>query len=90
MTDVRSPTGQLPALGVLALAGLGLVVAAVVEGQLGAFVIALALLLAAGLRLALPTERAGWLAVRSRGLDAALLLVVGFALAVLAVTVPDA
>lgn len=90
MTDVPSPTGQLPALAVLALAGLGLVVAAVVQGQLGAFVIALALLLAAGLRLVLPPARAGWLAVRSRGLDAALLLAVGFALAVLAATVPDA
>lgn len=90
MTDLRSATGQLPALSVLAVAGAGLVVAVLTEGQLGAFVIALALLLAAGLRLVLPPARAGWLVVHSRGLDAALLLAVGFALAVLAATVPDA
>jgi hypothetical protein len=38
----------------------------------------------------LPPPQAGWLAVRTRGLDATLLLAVGFALVVLANTVPDA
>jgi hypothetical protein len=79
---------QLPALAVLAVAALGLLLAAVVDWQLGAFVFGLSLLVAAGLRLALPARSAGWLAVRTRGLDAALLLVLGFAVVVLANTIP--
>jgi hypothetical protein len=79
---------QLPALSVLAVATLGLLLAAVVDWQAGAFVIGLSLLLAAGLRLALPVRSAGWLAVRTRGLDAALLLALGFAVVVLANTIP--
>jgi hypothetical protein len=80
---------RLPSLAVLAVAAAGLLVATV-DGRLGGLVIGLALLLAAGLRLALPPPHAGWLAVRTRGLDATLLLTVGFALIVLANTVPDA
>ena len=79
---------QLPALGVLTVTGLGLVLAAVVDWQVGAFVIGLALLGAAGLRLTLPVRTAGWLAVRTRTLDAALLLALGFAVVVLANTIP--
>ena len=79
---------QLPALAVLAVAALGLVLAAVVDWQLGAFVFGVALLGAAGLRLTLPTRSAGWLAVRTRGLDAATLLALGFAVVVLANTIP--
>jgi hypothetical protein len=79
---------QLPALAVLAVAGLGLLLAAVVDWQLGAFVFGVALLAAAGLRLTLPTRTAGWLAVRTRGLDAAMLLALGFAVVVLANTIP--
>lgn len=79
---------QLPALSVLALAALGLVLAAVVDWQVGAFALGLSLLLAAGLRLALPVRTAGWLAVRTRGLDATLLLGLGFAVVVLANTIP--
>lgn len=79
---------QLPALAVLAVAGLGLLLAAVVDWQLGAFVFGVALLGAAGLRLTLPTRTAGWLAVRTRGLDAAMLLALGFAVVVLANTIP--
>ena len=82
------PTGQLPALSVLALALLGLVLAAFLDWQVGAFAIGLSLLLGAGLRLALPVRTAGWLAVRTRGLDAALLLALGFAVVVLANTIP--
>ena len=80
---------QLPALAVLALAALGLLLAAVVDWQLGAFTLGLSLLLAAGLRLALPVRTAGWLAVRTRGLDATLMLVLGFAVVVLANTIPS-
>lgn len=81
---------QLPALGVLAMIGLGLVLAAALDWQVGAFVIGLALLGAAGLRLTLPARTAGWLAVRTRSLDAALLLGLGFAVVVLANTIPRA
>jgi hypothetical protein len=90
MPSVRSRAVRLPALAVLAVAAGGLLVAVVVDGRLGGLLIGLALLLAAGLRLVLPPPHAGWLAVRTRGLDATLLLVVGFALVVLANTVPDA
>ena len=79
---------QLPALAVLAVAALGLVLAAAVDWQLGSFVLGLALLAGAGLRLALPPRSAGWLAVRTRGLDAALLLALGFATMALANTIP--
>ena len=79
---------QLPALTVLGVAAIGLVLAAAVDWQLGSFVLGLALLAGAGLRLALPPRSAGWLAVRTRGLDAALLLVLGFAVMALANTIP--
>jgi hypothetical protein len=79
---------QLPALAALVVATLGLVLAVLVDWQVGAFTFGLALLLAAGLRLALPARTAGWLAVRTRGLDAALLLGLGFAVVVLANTIP--
>ena len=80
---------QLPALAVLALAAGGLLLAAFVDWQAGAFALAVALLLAAGLRLALPPQQAGWLAVRTRRVDAACLLTLGFALALLANTIPE-
>ena len=80
---------QLPSLVVLALVAAGLVVITAVDARPGILVIGLALLLAAGLRLTLPARSAGWLAVRTRGLDAALLLVLGFAVVVLANTIPD-
>ena len=89
MPSVRSRAVRLPALAVLAVVAGGLAVGAV-DGRLGGLVIGLGLLLGAGLRLSLPAPYAGWLAVRTRGLDAALLLVVGFALIALATTVPDA
>lgn len=79
---------QLPALGVLAGAGVALVLAAALDWQVGAFVLGLTLLVAGGLRLTLPVRSAGWLAVRTRTLDAALLLGLGFAVVVLANTIP--
>ena len=80
---------QLPAVLVLGLTGAGLVLGATADWQPGALVIGLALLLAAGLRLSLPVRRAGWLVVRTRGMDATVLLVLGFAVIVLANTIPD-
>jgi hypothetical protein len=79
---------QLPALAVLLVGSLGLLLVVVVDWQLGALVLGLALLGAGGLRLMLPTRAAGWLAVRTRTLDAALLLGLGFAVIVLANTIP--
>lgn len=79
---------QLPALAVLAVAALGLLLVAVLDWQVGAFVFGLALLGGAGLRLALPPRAAGWLAVRTRGIDAAVLLGLGSAVVLLANTIP--
>jgi hypothetical protein len=79
---------QLPAVVVLAVAALGLLLAAVLDWRLGTLTVGLALLLAAGLRLTLPVRTAGWLAVRTRAIDAALLLGLGFAVVVLANTIP--
>lgn len=81
---------QLPAIVVLGVVALGLLLAAVVDWELGAFVLGCALLLAGGLRLSLPARQAGWLVVRTRGLDAAFLLAVGFAVVLLASTIPEA
>lgn len=80
---------QLPALAVLAVAAAGLVVGATVDWQPGALVLGLALLLGGGLRLTLPARQAGWLVVRTRALDATVLLGLGFAVVLLANTIPD-
>lgn len=80
---------QLPALAVLFLAAFGLLVVVTVDPQPGLIVVGLSLLLAAGMRLSLPPRRAGWLVVRTRGLDAFFLLGVGFALILLANTIPE-
>lgn len=75
---------------VLAVVAAGLVLAATVGWQTGTRVLGLAFLLAAGLRLSLPARAAGWLVVRTRGLDAAVLLVLGVAMGALAETIPPA
>lgn len=80
--------GQAPALAVLAVVGAGLAVAASGHWRTGAGVLALALVLGSVLRLALPPPVAGWLVVRSRLFDAALLLGAGIAVLALAVTIP--
>ncbi len=80
---------QYPSLAVIALAGAGLLLGAVLDWKPGAFVLSGAMLLAGTLRLSLPERQAGWLAVRSRPVDAAVLLTLGFALAALANTIPD-
>ena len=83
-------TAQLPAVAVLAVVGVGLAVGAVGDWALGATVLGLGFLLGACLRLTLPPSRAGWLAVRTRPLDAAVLLLLGAAVLVLAQTIPPA
>lgn len=79
---------QLPTLVVLLLTLVGLVVVVGVDAQPGLVLVGLALLLAGGLRLSLTPRRAGWLVVRTRGVDAAVLLVLGFTVIALAGTIP--
>ncbi len=80
---------ELPLALSIAVAALGVAVAAVLDRwRLGSGVIGLAFCLAAALRLTLPARQAGLLVVRSRGIDAAVLLVLGFGLVALANTIP--
>jgi hypothetical protein len=81
---------EAPTLAVLAVVVAGLGILALDRWRLGSFVIGLGLLLAAGLRLTLRERQAGFLVVRSRGFDAAVLLALGFALVALANTIPAA
>ena len=88
---VRPPgSRQLPALLVLGLVGLGVVLATSLDWAVGARVVGLAFLLGACLRLTLPPASAGWLVVRTRPLDAAVLGVLGAACLALAQTIPRA
>ena len=79
---------ELPILAVLAVVAVGLGFAGLGHWRVGAFLIGLGLLLAAGLRLTLRERQAGFLVVRSRGFDAAVLLVLGFTVVALANTIP--
>ena len=81
---------ELPTIAVLGVVAAGLGLLALDRWRVGSLVIGLALLLAAGLRLTLRERQAGFLVVRSRGFDAAVLLVLGFALVALANTIPAA
>jgi hypothetical protein len=82
---------ELPFASVLLVVGAGLVAAAGLHmWRVGAGVVGLGLCLGAGLRLTLPARQAGLLVVRSRAVDAAVLLVLGFGLVVLANTIPAA
>ena len=83
------PVRELPTISVLLVVLAGLAVGALGDWRAGAIVIGLALLLAAGLRLTLRERQAGFLVVRSRGFDAAVLLVLGFAVVALANTIPS-
>lgn len=80
--------GQAPLLLALGLVGAGLAVTTTLDWQPGVVVVAAGVLLAAGLRLALPARTAGWLVVRSRAFDAAVLGALGVGLLLLATTVP--
>lgn len=75
-------------MGVLAVVGAGLLVAGRGHWRLGAGVVAAGLMLAAALRLTLAPRAAGWLVVRGRLFDAALLLLLGAGVLGLAVTIP--
>jgi hypothetical protein len=79
---------QLPLLVVLLIVGLGLLLVTLQHWRMGLIVMGLALVGAGVLRLLLPVRRAGFLAVRSRPVDAVLLAGTGLALAVIAWTIP--
>lgn len=80
----------VPAASVIAVVAVGLVAVSLSAWQTGVLLIGAGLLLGAGLRLTLPARSAGLLVVRSRAVDAAVLLALGFALVLLASTVPTA
>jgi hypothetical protein len=80
---------ELPLAAVVFVVAIGLVLTTVFDRwRLGTGVVGLGLCLGAALRLTLPARQAGLLVVRSRAVDAAVLLVMGFALVVLANTIP--
>ena len=76
-------------LVVLAASTVGLWITARGDWRFGVRWIAASLVVAAVLRLLLPTREAGMLAVRRRPLDVTLLAVLGVGLFVLSVTIPN-
>ena len=80
---------QLPLLAVLLLVAAGLLVVTVGHWRIGVMVMGLALLGGAALRILVPLRRVGFLAVRSRTIDVALLVGVGLLVVVLAVVTPS-
>lgn len=82
---------ELPLLSVLALLAVGLaVVVSLGRWQLGSVLMGLALCGGAFFRLSLPPRQAGLLVVRSKAVDATVLLLLGFGLVVLGRTIPTA
>lgn len=80
---------ELPVVAVVALGLSGIVYAAVFHyWRRGLYVVAIACLVGAALRLLLPVRRVGSLAVRGRMVDVATLAVLGAAIALLAGAVP--
>jgi hypothetical protein len=79
---------QLPLLAVLVAVGVGLLVVTFDHWRTGVVVIGLALIAAGLLRLLLPARRLGFLAVRSRPVDVALLAGTGLAITVIVLTIP--
>jgi cation transport ATPase len=84
-----STLGGAVYLVVLTGAGVGLSIVSQGRWRLGVKWIAASLVLAAVLRLALPSREAGMLAVRRRLIDVALLTAVGVALWFLSTNIPD-
>jgi hypothetical protein len=78
---------HLPFALVLAVALAGMVLVALQHWRRGAAVIGGALLLAAALRAVLPNERAGLIALRSRGVDVLLHCALGLVILVVALTI---
>ena len=74
---------------VLAVSAVGLVIVTQGSWRLGVKWIAAALVLAAVVRLVIPDNQAGMLAVRRRSLDVAILALAGVALWVLSTSIPN-
>ncbi|HVH21131.1 MAG TPA: DUF3017 domain-containing protein [Pseudonocardia sp.] len=88
MTDLRSRLSrQAPALVVLAIAAIGMGRVLSQHWREGAVLLGGASLVAAALRMLLPTDRTGLLAIRSRVIDVVCYTVFGLAIVVLAVTI---
>lgn len=79
---------QYPSLLVILLAISGLIVMNVTDFRIGVYILAAAVGLATLFRLTWTRFAVGWLAVRHRALDAAILLGLTIALVVLAIVVP--
>ena len=79
---------QLPLLAVLVVVAVGLLVVTFDHWRTGIVIVGLGLIGGAVLRLLLPVRRAGFLAVRSRPVDVALLAGTGLALTVIVLTIP--
>jgi ABC-type amino acid transport system permease subunit len=79
---------QLPLLAVLVMVGVGLLVVTFDHWRTGIVIMGLTLIGAAVLRALLPVRRAGFLAVRSRQVDVALLAGTGVALTVIVLLIP--
>ena len=80
---------ELPLAAVLAVAATGVLVTTLLDRwRIGSGLVGLALCLAAALRLSLPARQAGLLVVRSRTIDAVVLLSLGLGLVALANTIP--
>jgi hypothetical protein len=76
-------------LAVLGACGAGIAVVAGGDWRLGVRVLAVALLVAAGLRLVLPARDAGMLAVRNRPIDVTVLALLGGLIYFLAGSIPE-
>ncbi|MDP9102218.1 MAG: DUF3017 domain-containing protein [Actinomycetota bacterium] len=79
---------ELPVLATLGLVVAGLLLTGMHHWRTGVELVGLGVLLGAALRLTLPARQAGLLVVRGRAFDAAVLLVLGFALVLLAGIIP--
>ena len=79
---------QWPLLVVLVIVGCGLLLVAAERWRSGLVVMGLAVVVAGLFRLLLPLRRIGFLAVRSRPVDVALMLATGVAVAVIALAIP--
>ena len=76
-------------LAVLGVCGAGIAVVASGDWRLGVRVLAVGLMVAAGLRLVLPARDAGMLAVRHRAIDVTVLALLGGLIYFLASSIPD-
>lgn len=85
----RMSLRQWPITVVLIVVAVSMVLVATNHFRRGSVLLSAAVLIAAFLRLLLPKEDVGWLAVRARVTDVAVLGVLGVALAVLSLWVPE-